>query len=125
MVLVVEDESPVRALTCRALAREGYRVLEAVTPEHACELFERHSAEIALLLSDIVMPNISGPTLAQRFVAVQPNLRVLFMSGYEPSNVMKACAPHVSFLSKPFGVAALLRKVAESFVGPAVMRYAS
>jgi DNA-binding NtrC family response regulator len=80
-ILVVDDEDAVRAVTGALLRRQGYEVLEAATPGAAIELFERHAGAIDLLVTDVVMPDLNGPALAQRLVGDWPKLRVLFMSG--------------------------------------------
>jgi len=111
-ILVVEDEDAVRVIVTAVLRRQGYRVLEAPTPALAIELFERHGPEIDLLLTDVVMPGMNGPALAQRLVAVRPELRVLFISGYADLSVpIDVDNPNVSFLSKPFQASALTGRV--------------
>jgi signal transduction histidine kinase len=113
-ILLVEDEDPLRAVVARMLSQAGYRVLDARTPSEACELFDRHSEDIALLLTDVVMPEMNGPALAQRLVALRPALRVLFVSGYtEELPVLDTPAAKSKFLAKPFTSAALLAVVAD------------
>jgi nitrogen-specific signal transduction histidine kinase/CheY-like chemotaxis protein len=85
-ILVVEDEDAIRTLTHRILSREGYRVLEAPAPAAALELLEQ-AGTVDLLLTDVVMPGMSGKALSDRLRELQPGLRVLFMSGYT-DNVM-------------------------------------
>jgi PAS domain S-box-containing protein len=113
-ILLVEDEDGVRNLTARILTRAGYRVLSASTPSRACALFEEHAADINLLLTDIVMPEMHGPALAQRLVARRPDLRVLFVSGYSDAIPATATASSkMGFLAKPFPSARLVTTVAE------------
>jgi signal transduction histidine kinase/CheY-like chemotaxis protein len=113
-ILLVEDEDPLRAVVARMLAQAGYRVLDARTPSEACELFNRHREDIALLLTDVVMPEMNGPALAQRLVALRPELRVLFVSGYtEELPVLDTPAAKSKFLAKPFTSATLLAAVAD------------
>jgi two-component system, cell cycle sensor histidine kinase and response regulator CckA len=113
-ILLVEDEEGVRKLTARILTRAGYRVLSASTPGGACALFEQHAADINLLLTDIVMPEMHGPALAQRLVARRPDLRVLFVSGYSDAIPATATASSkMGFLAKPFPSARLVTTVAE------------
>jgi DNA-binding NtrC family response regulator len=82
-------------------------------------LFEQHAGRIDLLLTDIVMPEMNGPALAQRLVAIRPELRVLFISGYAASTSPFAGGnPHVSFLGKPFHVSGLTAKVREALSAP-------
>jgi CheY-like chemotaxis protein len=96
------------------LAQAGYRVLDARTPSEACELFNRHREDIKLLLTDVVMPEMNGPALAQRLVALRPELRVLFVSGYtEELPVLDTPAAKSRFLAKPFTSATLLAVVAD------------
>jgi DNA-binding response OmpR family regulator len=96
------------------LRRSGYRVLQAATPAHACELFEAHREDIDLLVSDVVMPNMNGPALAQRLIGQRPDLRILFISGYADSvGPLDSISPNVSFLGKPFQGSALAERVRE------------
>jgi CheY-like chemotaxis protein len=119
-VLLVEDEEAVRVIIARVLRRHGYTVIESPTPVGACDLFEVHKDEIDLLITDVVMPIMNGPALAQRLVAIRPALRVLFISGYSgmPSLVMQN--PNVGFLSKPFQSAELAARVREMLNRPIV-----
>jgi PAS domain S-box-containing protein len=113
-ILLVEDEAAVRDLTAQMLSRAGYRVLSAATPGEACALFERHAADIDLLLTDVVMPEMHGPVLAERLVARRPDLRVLFVSGYSDAMPASATATdRVTFLGKPFTPSRLVSTVAE------------
>ncbi len=114
-VLLVEDQEQVRTLAKKALGRQGYNVLEAETPGDALLLVEQYGGKIHLLLTDVVMPRISGPQLAQRLTARRDGLKVLFMSGYSDESI-----PHqggldsrVPFLQKPFTPGTLLSKVRE------------
>ena len=118
-ILLVEDEDSVRVIIGAVLRRHGYHVLEAATPGEACELFAVHGPEIALLLSDVVMPEMNGPALAQRLVAVRPELRILFISGYaDGASPIDGSNPNVSFLSKPFQASVLANKVREILSKP-------
>jgi signal transduction histidine kinase/CheY-like chemotaxis protein len=113
-ILLVEDEDPLRAVVARMLAQAGYRVLDARTPTEACELFEQHKHEISLLLTDVIMPEMNGPALAQRLVAIRPELRVLFVSGYtEELPVLNTPGNKSHFLAKPFSSASLMAAVSE------------
>jgi two-component system cell cycle sensor histidine kinase/response regulator CckA len=112
-VLLVEDEDSVRAIVGAALRRHGYTVIESATPLGACDLFEQHQDEIDLLVTDVVMPVMNGPALAQRLVAQRPSLRVLFMSGYSGMATAEMLNPNISFLSKPFQTAVLATRVRE------------
>jgi nitrogen-specific signal transduction histidine kinase/ActR/RegA family two-component response regulator len=119
-ILLVEDEDAVRAIVMAVLSRQGYRVLEAPTPAVACDLFDRYGDEIDMLLTDVVMPGMNGPALAQQLVGRQPGLKVLFISGYADLAVtLDANNPNVSFLSKPFQAAALSARVRDILNRPA------
>jgi CheY-like chemotaxis protein len=113
-ILLVEDEAAVRNMTGRMLSRAGYSVLSASTPSEACALFDQHVADVDLLLTDIVMPEMHGPALAQRLVAQRPELRVLFVSGYSDAIPASGTAnDKVAFLAKPFSPSRLATTVAE------------
>ncbi|MDW8309411.1 MAG: PAS domain S-box protein [Verrucomicrobiales bacterium] len=116
-ILLVEDDPAVRQLTRMTLERRGYRVLAAAQAEEALALWEQHSAEIALLLTDVVMPGkLSGIQLARRLQAERPGLRVLFMSGYsaEWAGREAELQPGEKFLPKPCPPEDLLRVVRAS-----------
>jgi PAS domain S-box-containing protein len=120
-ILVAEDEDLVRTMIVEALQDAGYRVLEARNGQHAVDVAERHRDRIDLLLSDVVMPRMSGPELAERLSHKLPGLRVLFVSGYIGRQVNAASA----FLRKPFtpaGLQAAVRRVLDSPVPCAVPR---
>jgi len=110
-ILLVEDELPVRTLAERMLERVGYRVLSAAGPADACALFEAHASEVRLLVTDVVMPDMHGPALAQRLVAQRPDLRVLFMSGYSDVIPEGTDTRRTAFLQKPFVAAHLVSAV--------------
>jgi two-component system cell cycle sensor histidine kinase/response regulator CckA len=103
-VLLVEDEAPVRKVTALLLETLGYRVLEAACAEEALRLFEESQEKIDLLMTDMVMPDISGRELANRLSSGDPTLKVLFQSGYTDD-------ADVAFLKKPFTLNALARKI--------------
>jgi PAS domain S-box-containing protein len=113
-VLVVEDETPVREFVCRALETAGYHVLEASTPDEALSLCDDR---VSLLVSDMIMPGLSGAELAGRLIERHPSLRVLFVSGYVDiplSAVDQGVVVgnrRVPLLSKPFSGDVLLRAV--------------
>lgn len=103
-VLLVEDEDMVRAVAERALARQGYTVLTAENGEVALDLLERHDRP-DLLISDVVMPVMDGPTMVRQVRARYPDLPILFMSGYAEEQLRRSIdLDNVSFLAKPFSV---------------------
>jgi PAS domain S-box-containing protein len=103
-ILLVEDEVAIRELVRKILSRYGYDVLEALDVNHALEIAERHPTPIHLLLSDIVMPILSGPDLAQRIVRHRREVRVLYMSGFSNrlGTGVGVLSTGVGLLEKPF-----------------------
>jgi len=113
-ILVVEDEPAVREMTVRLLSRAGYRVLSASMPSEAAALFDTHRDDIDLLLTDVIMPEMHGPALAQQLIGQRPDLRVLFVSGHSDSLPAGATGTgRISFLGKPFAPSHLLATVSE------------
>ena len=108
-ILLVEDEDALRSVTIRILEREGYVVLAAGLPSEAIELAARHGESVDLLLTDVVMPEMSGAKLAERLRGARPDLRVIYASGYvaRPGDLPEGAA----FVSKPFTGAQLLAAV--------------
>jgi two-component system cell cycle sensor histidine kinase/response regulator CckA len=118
-VLVVEDEEGIRSLICRVLQTYGYTVLEAENGGEALLIAEQHPAPIQLLLTDVVLPRMSGRKLAERLVRTRSDLRVLYMSGYTDGSIVNhgALDPGTAFIQKPFtpeGLAQRLREVLDS-----------
>jgi PAS domain S-box-containing protein len=118
-LLLVEDEAPVRQCTREFLTRSGYTVLEAANGEEALGVSREYCGPIDLLISDVVMPKISGPILAKRLSAERPRMKVLFVSGYAEKTVLQHGKVDVTahFLQKPFCLKELARKVRE-VLGP-------
>jgi PAS domain S-box-containing protein len=115
VVLLVEDEEAVRDLVRTILLGQGYEVIVATDPQNAESIANKFPGEIHLLLTDMVMPGISGRELASRIMASRPGIRVLYMSGYT-ENVMTSggMLEHgLAFLQKPFSPAVLVRKIRE------------
>ena len=114
-ILLVEDDSAVRELVRHTLENANYKVLEAPTPQAALEFMEGRKGEIQLVLTDIMMPKMSGVQVATSAKASDPNLKVLFMSGYS-SEMVNRYAPALQakeYIEKPFTKDALLRKIAD------------
>ena len=111
-VLIVEDEDAVRALAREVLRRQGYVVLEARHGVDALRIAERHTDPIHLLITDLVMPHMSGRDLAARLTVARPEMKILFMSGYTDHAVMHSdLTPGAEFLQKPFTPENFARKV--------------
>jgi signal transduction histidine kinase/CheY-like chemotaxis protein len=110
-VLVAEDEEAVRQLAVEALERRGYRVLAAASGEEAIKVASGYDGTIHLLLSDVVMPGMKGPELADRLRAMRPGIRVLLMSGYATDVVTPGDLKEATLLSKPFAPATLVKAV--------------
>ena len=113
VVLLVDDQEPVRQFVARALAQLGHTVLEAESGAQALALAAAHDGAVDLLVSDVLMPGLSGPDLAAQLRAGRPGLRVLFISGHTDDTV-DVTAAHTYFLAKPFTVDTLALKVSEA-----------
>jgi CheY-like chemotaxis protein len=126
-VLLVEDELVVRRLIRDVLERSGYAVLEAQDGASALALCSVHTGAIDLLLTDVVMPQMSGRQLADQLTVERPGLRVLFTSGYADGEMGDGnhLGPDVSFVGKPFSPDELTRKVRELLDAPAASASAS
>ena len=110
-ILVAEDEEGVRQLAVETLRRRGYHVLEASSGEEALRIARAFDGTIHLLISDVVMPGMKGPELADRLRALRPGLKVLLMSGYAADVVTPTDLREATLLSKPFAPAALVKTV--------------
>jgi PAS domain S-box-containing protein len=114
-ILLVEDEPDLRELTRTVLAAKGYTVVEAQNAEEAERLADSNGTKIHLLLTDVIMPGISGRELAKRILGRNPGVRVLYMSGYTYNVIAQGGTLErgVAFLQKPFAPSALVEKVRE------------
>lgn len=114
-ILAVDDDRAVLKLLEQALAAAGYRVLVATGGWEAIREFEA-SGGVELLLTDVIMPDLTGPVLAERLRSKKPDLRVLFISGFHDADLVQRFVTRKGFtlLPKPFTVAALLRVVREA-----------
>jgi CheY-like chemotaxis protein len=113
IILVVEDDDTVRKLTCHVLRKHGYQVIEAANGGDALAVCEKQQSPIALLVSDVVMPRMSGPELATRLKALHPEMKILYTSGYTDAAVVRhgLSEETMNFLQKPFTPSQLTRKV--------------
>ncbi len=112
-ILLLDDEEAIRQVAGAALRKRGYQVIEATTPQAAIELFDRYRDSIDMLVTDVVMPDLSGPAVAQRLVARRAALRVLFMTGHGATG-HPIKHNRVRFVAKPFRSAALVAAVDET-----------
>lgn len=115
-ILVVDDEPEVRKLVGAMLSRDGYRVLVSDSGDQAIKTFKKHGAPVNLLLTDVVSPGMSGPMLADALIEIQPDLQVLFMSGFDNTQVVQhyVLERGFSLLIKPFTMEQLREKVREA-----------
>ncbi|MDT8345289.1 MAG: response regulator [Thermohalobaculum sp.] len=119
-VLLVEDEASVRSVAARALTLRGYRVTAVDSARDALALVEQAGHPIDLVVSDVMMPGLDGPSFAAAARRIRPGLRVLFISGYAEEAFRKSMAdPDYAFLAKPFTIAELTAKVKEVLGRPA------
>lgn len=118
-VLLVEDEDAVRVFGARALRNKGYQVLEARGGEEALRILEETGGKIDLLISDVVMPQMDGPTLIRHVKEKKPDVKVIFISGYTEDRFREQLREGevVHFLSKPFSLKQLAGKVKEVLTG--------
>jgi CheY-like chemotaxis protein len=118
-ILLVEDEEQVRVIALNILRRQGYQVISAQNAGEALLICERHPGAIDLLLTDVVMPQMSGPELAKRLGQTRPDMRVLCMSGYTDDSIVRhgVLETGVAFVQKPITPALLSRKVREVLDG--------
>ncbi|HEY7688139.1 MAG TPA: response regulator, partial [Dongiaceae bacterium] len=112
-VLLVEDEDAVRSFAARALGQRGYQVLQATTGAEALEMFAGHHGEVDLVVSDVVMPEMDGPTLCEQLRRQRPDLKVIFISGYAEDAFRQHLAENEDFmfLQKPFDLKELAAAV--------------
>jgi two-component system cell cycle sensor histidine kinase/response regulator CckA len=113
-VLVVEDEASLRTFTCALLQKSGYTVLEARDGEIAITLAQQYEHPIHLLLTDMIMPGMNGPLVAEKLASLHPESKVLFMSGYTGFVGRGLIAPRSALISKPFTREELLRKIRQA-----------
>jgi PAS domain S-box-containing protein len=114
-ILLVEDDEALRALVGRMLEKLGYEVLAASSGDQALDLCRNHAAKIDLVLTDVIMPNLSGRQLVEQLRALRTDVKVLFMSGYTDDTILQHGVTElgVAFLQKPFTPPSLAKKVRE------------
>jgi CheY-like chemotaxis protein len=110
-ILVVDDEPALRQAVVEILRSSGYTVLEAQSAPEAVSIAEKHSEELDVLLTDIVMPVMRGPEVARRITKLHPSVHVIFMSGYAEGLPETELPPNSTFLQKPFRFATLLEQL--------------
>jgi CheY-like chemotaxis protein len=112
-ILLVEDEAEVRRLARDMLARQGYQVLEASSGPEALQLWQERGGAVDMILTDVVMPHMSGPKLVERLKLLCPDLRVMYMSGYADEVIARhgVFSSEAPFLQKPFSLDSLAQKV--------------
>jgi two-component system cell cycle sensor histidine kinase/response regulator CckA len=115
-ILLVEDEEGLRALNARGLRSRGYTVIEAGNGVEAMEMFDEQGGVIDLVVSDVVMPEMDGPTLLKEMRARNPDIKIIFVSGYAEEAFEKSLPENqqFAFLAKPFALSALTAKVKET-----------
>jgi two-component system, cell cycle sensor histidine kinase and response regulator CckA len=115
LILLVEDEDAVRTFGARALSNKGYEMLEAESGEAALEVLSRQNGRIPdLVITDVIMPNMDGPTLAKRLREQSPDLKIIFISGYTEEKLKDHMGANIWFLPKPFTLKQLAAKVKEA-----------
>jgi CheY-like chemotaxis protein len=119
-ILIVEDEEDVRALIHETLRLYGYDVLDAPHGDSALILIDKFSDKITLIITDVVMPKMSGRELVDKVISKHPGMKVLYMSGYTDNAIVHKglLEAGTQFIQKPFTPLALLRKVREVLEGP-------
>ncbi len=119
-VLVVEDDDQIRNLIRMLLTTNGYSVLEARNGREGLEVAESEGNKIDLLLSDMLLPELSGFDLAQKVIERNPTMKVLFMTGYVEGDIVQRCISELgaSFLDKPFQPNVLLSRVKDAIARP-------
>lgn len=114
-ILVVEDEASVRTLAVRILKDHGYHVLEAANGSEALQIAKEYAGKLHMIVTDVIMPGMSGKMMIAQLEAEQPNVKVLYISGYTDNSIVHhgILDSNVAFLQKPFSIEGLVRKVRE------------
>ena len=119
-ILMVEDDAALLQVTRRSLEEVGYAILAAGTPAEAIHIAESHPGPIHLMVTDVILPGISGPRLASHLSPVRPEMKVLYVSGYTYDTIAQhgALKPDVAFLQKPLSLKMLVSRVGEILATP-------
>jgi len=118
VVLLVEDETVVREITGQVLQSAGYRVLESGSPKEALHLASEHPGRLDVLLTDVVMPGMTGIDLANMLRDQRPDMITIFMSGYAEGDILRKISLSSGLhIQKPFTVSFLLSRIAEALNG--------
>lgn len=110
-IMLVEDEDAVRTFSFRALTNKGYEVIEADCGEAAWDIFKDENPDLDLMITDVVMPGMDGPTLAKKVLEDHPNLKIIFVSGYTEDKFKDDFGDNVTFMPKPYTLQQLAAKV--------------
>jgi two-component system cell cycle sensor histidine kinase/response regulator CckA len=113
-ILLVEDEDAVRMFSARALSNKGYQVLEAINGENALEVMAGFDGTIDLMVTDVIMPEMDGPTLAREIIITMPDLPIIFVSGYTEDRFKEEIGDNAHFLAKPFTLQQLAQKIKDT-----------
>jgi two-component system cell cycle sensor histidine kinase/response regulator CckA len=118
-ILLVEDEEELRALNARGLKSRGYTVIEAGNGVEALEELEKQGRKVDIVVSDVVMPEMDGPTLMKELKQRKPDIKIIFVSGYAEDAFDKTLPDHkqFNFLAKPFTLKQLVTVVKETMAG--------
>lgn len=124
-ILVVDDEPEIRKLVSAMVTTFGYSALTADSGEHALTLYRHHKAPIEMLITDVVQPGMSGPMLADKLTALQPDLKVLYISGFDNTQVVQKYVVEKghSLLTKPFSVPEFRAKMQQILGVPAAQAH--
>jgi two-component system cell cycle sensor histidine kinase/response regulator CckA len=118
--LIVEDDPSIRTLVASVLQQAGYTVMEAESAGEALRIIQEYPARIDLMVTDVVMPHLSGPELSETAAQLRPDMKILYMSGYAHYSVMPdgLFRSQIAFLQKPFSPLTLAAKVREVLGSP-------
>ena len=114
-ILVADDEASIRKLVCDTIEPLGYKIIEAANGEEALELIQKNEGKINLLITDVIMPKMTGKKLAEAVYAEYPEIKVLYMSGYTDNVIAHqgVLAPNIEFINKPLVPSLLTKKIRE------------